>query len=154
MTPVYLQEALVSEIKEIFKDDLFKDTTGAHSELNVYEQQLPVVESDEEPEQFPYVIVRIDTGKRPTDEDPNDISILVLIGMFNDSLENNGHKDVLNIIDKIKERFEKNPLLDHRYTFHQPSDWALQDEESFPYFFGAMNLNFYTPAVQKEDRYA
>ena len=35
-----------------------------------------------------------------------------------------------------------------------PFDWALQDEESFPYFFGAASMTFATAAIRKEDRFA
>ena len=35
-----------------------------------------------------------------------------------------------------------------------PFNWALQDEESFPYFFGAASMTFATAAIRKEDRFA
>ena len=63
MTPLYLQEALVKDLREIFKDDRFENTLGERVKMNVFEQQLPVIQSDEDPDPVPYSLVRLETGK-------------------------------------------------------------------------------------------
>ena len=35
MTPLYLQEALVKDLREIFKDDRFENTLGERVKMNV-----------------------------------------------------------------------------------------------------------------------
>lgn len=154
MTPLLLQEALVDELHKIFDGERFENTLGERVPLNVFEQQLPVIQSEDDTDPVPYALVRLETGKTESSDNPQEVSVTILFGIINQSSENNGHKDVLNLIQKIYERFEKNPMLANQYMFQDPFNWALQDEESFPYFFGATSMTFQTSAIRKEDKYA
>lgn len=155
MTATFLQEDLCKEIANIFKHDRFRNSQKEEQvKLNVYEQNLPIMESDEDPDPVPYVIVRLETGTIKSDNDPQEVLAMFLIGYFDDSPVNNGHKGVLGIIQRIHERFNKDPMLNNLYMFQEPFEWALQDEESYPYFFGAAHLTFKTAAIRKEDKYA
>lgn len=158
MTATILQEKLAEEIGAIFKDDLFKDSLGKYGKINIFEQNLPIRQDEDAPDPMPYIIVRLETGRTKSGIDPQEVLVTLLIGYFDDDAGNNGHKGVLGIIQKVQERFEKEPMLANQFMFmndeQHPLDWALQDEESFPYFFGAMSMTFKTAAIRKEDRYA
>lgn len=154
MTATMLQEEIVKELEAIFKGDLFKNSFGEYVKLNVYEQQLPIREDEDSPDPMPYIIVRLETGSTKSGTDPQEVLVTLLFGYFDDSPENNGHKGVLGMIQKVHERFEKQPMLANQFMFQDPFDWALQDEESFPYFFGAASMTFKTAAIRKEDKFA
>lgn len=154
MTATMLQEELVKELEAIFKGDLFKNSLGEYVKLNVYEQQLPIREDEDSPDPMPYIIVRLETGSTKSGTDPQEVLVTLLFGYFDDSPENNGHKGVLGMIQKVHERFEKQPMLANQFMFQDPFDWALQDEESFPYFFGAASMTFKTATIRKEDKFA
>lgn len=154
MTATMLQEEIVKELESIFKGDLFKNSLGEYVKLNVYEQQLPIREDEDSPDPMPYIIVRLETGSTKSGTDPQEVLVTLLFGYFDDSPENNGHKGVLGMIQKVHERFEKQPMLANQFMFQDPFDWALQDEESFPYFFGAASMTFKTAAIRKEDKFA
>lgn len=154
MTATMLQEELVKELETIFRGDLFKNSLGKYVKLNVYEQQLPIKEDEDSPDPMPYITVRIETGSTKSGTDPQEVLVTLLFGYFDDSPENNGHKGVLGMIQKVHERFEKQPMLANQFMFQDPFDWALQDEESFPYFFGAASMTFKTAAIRKEDKFA
>lgn len=154
MTATMLQEEIVKELEAIFRGDLFKDSLGEYVKLNVYEQQLPIREDEDSPDPMPYIIVRLETGSTKSGTDPQEVLVTLLFGYFDDSPENNGHKGVLGMIQKVHERFEKQPMLANQFMFQDPFDWALQDEESFPYFFGAASMTFKTAAIRKEDKFA
>lgn len=154
MTATMLQEELVKELEAIFRGDLFKNSLGEYVKLNVYEQQLPIKEDEDSPDPMPYITVRIETGSTKSGTDPQEVLVTLLFGYFDDSPENNGHKGVLGMIQKVHERFEKQPMLANQFMFQDPFDWALQDEESFPYFFGAASMTFKTAAIRKEDKFA
>lgn len=154
MTATILQEELVKELEAVFKGDLFKNSLGEYVKLNIYEQQLPIREDEDAPDPMPYIIVRIETGSTKSGTDPQEVLVTMLFGYFDDSPENNGHKGVLGMIQKVHERFEKQPMLANQFMFQDPFDWALQDEESFPYFFGAASMTFKTAAIRKEDKFA
>ena len=62
------------------------------------------------------------------------------------------------MIERVMERFAKDPLLsgqimavpiDNNHMFN----WSMQDEDTYPYFYGALEMAFYTPGFQREDRY-
>lgn len=154
MTATMLQEEIVKELEAIFRGDLFKNSLGEYAKLNVYEQQLPIREDEDSPDPMPYIIVRLETGSTKSGTDPQEVLVTLLFGYFDDSPENNGHKGVLGMIQKVHERFEKQPMLANQFMFQDPFDWALQDEESFPYFFGAASMTFKTAAIRKEDKFA
>lgn len=84
--------------------------------------------------------------------------VTLLIGYFDDDAGNNGHKGVLGIIQKIQERFMKEPMLAKQFYFMNESSTHstghCRTEESFPYFFGAASMTFATAAIRKEDRFA
>lgn len=154
MTATILQEELVKELETIFHGDLFKNSPGEYVKLNIYEQQLPIREDEDAPDPMPYIVVRLETGSTKSGTDPQEVLVTMLFGYFDDAPENNGHKGVLGMIQKIHERFEKQPMLANQFMFQDPFDWALQDEESFPYFFGAASMTFKTAAIRKEDKFA
>ena len=181
MTPFFLQDALVNELKnKIFKDFLLStiDENGKKAEskkLNVYSQRLPLRKTkveeytQEELENgliddqriddcFPYIIVSLNEGTIENESAAHEISIVLYIGVCDNANDVDGYKDILNIIAKIYERFGKNPLLDNRYVFRYPMTWALQDEkedvDTYPYFFGGIEMKFETCAIEKEDPFA
>lgn len=158
MTALILQEELAKEIGAIFSDRIFKDSMGQDTKLNVYEQNLPIRKDEDAPDPVPYVIVRVETGATKGGTEPQEVLVTFLFGYFDDSTENQGHKGVLGMIQKIQERFMKEPMLANQFMFmndeQHPFNWALQDEESYPFYFGAASMTFKTAAIRKEDKYA
>lgn len=167
MTPLNLQDDLVAELKTLFEPFLYKippdlenldtedgETTASVKRvpLNVYSQALPVQQSDEEEDPVPYLIVRLSSGADPGGESSfNTVKLVIIIGIWDDSLDNQGHRDVLNIIQKIYERFSKNPCLNHRAAYTGEFNWAAQEDGYFPYFFGACSMSFNIAAIRRED---
>ena len=169
-TQYFLQEELAKEIKKIFKGSAFySPASGDYTGLNVYMQDIPVQKQDgheetddelytgmsddtalEEP--FPYIIVRMDGGKA---ENPLPISITVdaflLIGIYDSGDGRQGHKDVCNIIQKIYERFAKKDTFSAFRV--SKMEWIFQEEPSYPYYFGAVELELQALKIQKEDRF-
>lgn len=154
MTPLDLQDALVSDIKKILVGHKYKTPAGKMIPINVFAQNIPVNESDDDEDPIPYIIVRLNTGEDLGAKDSNYvIGLVIIIGIWDDALDSQGHRTVLNIINKIYERFQKNPSVgDAIYTgeFH----WANQEDGYYPYYFGACTLSFNIPAIRREDPYA
>nr|DAL07698.1 MAG TPA: tail completion protein [Caudoviricetes sp.] len=140
-----LQKAIMEDLRGLFATDQFKTPDGKMASPGLYPQFLPQLESDDDTDPFPYIIVRIDSGGIETQTDPHKISIILVIGIFEDSLENKGHESVLEIIERIQRHYEEAPAL-KEFVCADPFNWALQDEPSYPYFYGAVNLVFHAPA--------
>lgn len=173
MTPINLQDDLVDELKHLFEpfaykapldiEDFEDETEDSEKEaaeqprykrvpLNVYAQALPVQESDEDADPVPYLIVRLSSGSDSGGESSfNTVKLVIIIGIWDDDLSNQGHRDVLNIIQKIYERFSKNPCLNHRSVYTGEWNWALQEDGYFPYYFGACSMSFNIAAIRRED---
>lgn len=120
-----------------------EETPGSGT-ICVFEQNLPIRESGVTEDPFPYIIVRLDTGGIDSPADPHKVNVILLIGVYDDDKQNQGHKAVLEIIENIQTHYEKFPTLcGGNFQFTDPFQWALQDEPSYPYFYGACNLSFH-----------
>lgn len=170
MTPINLQDDLVEELGQLFEPFLYKvpldladieDDMEEKSEaerepkrvpLNIYSQALPVQQSDADIEPVPYIIVRLNSGSDPGGRESfNTVKVVLVIGIWDDDRDNQGHRDVLNIIDKIYARFSKDPYLKNRAVYTGEFDWVLQEDGYFPYHFGACSMEFHIAAIRRED---
>ena len=157
MTVGNLQKELMKDIGNIFEKDLFKDSLGKYVSLNIYAQNLPIREDEDAPDPVPYIVVRVLDGKVKGWVEAQEVQVMLILGCFDDNINNDGHEILLELIQKIEERFLKNPILSKQFMFlndeQHPFEWALQEEESFPYFFGAISMSFRTPTIRKENKY-
>ena len=152
-----LQAELLQEVKKVLKDLRMKNTAGEFVDgINGYEQGLPLVVEDDEDESkfFPYYIIKLDEGETPTAEEPWKVHVFIILGIYEDSKENIGHKEIMNAVERIQQRFEKEPLLNGKYRADPEMSWALQDEQTYPFYFGALELYFWIPKIGREDRYS
>lgn len=145
MTARELQHDVAEDLREMFKHDLYKTPTDGTSPPNVFKQFLPKLESDDEDDPFPYIIVRVDSGGIDSQTDPHKVALILVIGIYDDDTQNQGHATVLEIIERIQQHYEETPAL-AEFVFTDPFGWALQDEETYPYYYGAVNLTFNAPA--------
>lgn len=145
-----LQDALVVDLQKLFHNRRYKTPGGGFSALSVFSQNLPKRESEDEDDPFPYIIARINGGDIEDQTTPCKVSVFLLIGIFDDDVENQGHRAVLEIMEVIQEHYEGTPLLDGQFVFTDPFHWALQDEESYPYFFGGVEITFDVPAPRRK----
>ena len=152
-SPFFLQKELAKEIKSITKGLYFENMEGESVNVNLFEQELPIKQRDDENEPFPYVIVRMNDGKASQDFDGNYAKVILMVGIYNRNIKNDGHKDVQGIFQRIIERFQKNNLMGE---FSQIGDmnWVLSDENEYPYYFGGMELTFRTRRIVREDEFA
>lgn len=155
MVPEMLQDDLVEEMKRLFAEDRFKAPSGESIPINVFPQSLPIAESDDDDDPCPYIIVRIVKGDDSGEADSNhSVKMLLIIGVFDNDLKAQGHRDVMHIINKIYKRFMTDPNLNNKYVCDGPFLWEVQDDAYFPYYFGAVTVSFNIPAIRREDKFA
>lgn len=161
-TPLFCQEALMKEIESLTAGMRFQNPKGGELlGLRVFAQALPVpgrqkeesenyedsIEYREEGEeeavfQCPWCMVRIDSGQIPEINGRQEVNFGICFGVFNDALENQGHRELMNLIFRVYERFAKNPILDNQYTCTGRFQWNLAEDDTYPYFFGAIATGF------------
>lgn len=150
MTARELQQDVIVDLAEAFRGRLYKAPDGTDKAVTIAEQNLPKRESEDDDDPFPYIIVRLSEGQIVSQTDGYDVDTLLLLGAYDDSPENNGHRAIIEMIEKIQKRYEETPCLAGKYVLQDPVAWALQDEESWPYFFGAMNLTWRATAPRRK----
>ena len=156
MTPNELQDALVEELKEMLSDYTMRTPYSTERKaVSVYKQSLPVLETDDEEGPVPYIIVRLQGGNEKIERDSSyTVKLTIIIATWDDSLDMQGYQDVMNIINRIYIRFHKSPNLKNIAQYAGEWNWAIQEEDYYPYFFGACSMEFVIAAVRREDEFA
>lgn len=171
-SPLYFQRALAGEIQKITEGMLFmhpEDETPVPMEVfcqglpiperialeNSWEESVEYQEGGEEQAAFrcPWCLVRIGGGKVASVNGPQQVEVAVGFGIYNPSPENRGHEELLNLIQRVYERFATDPLLDGQYTCSGEFEWELQDEDTWPYFFGAIGMTFWFSGFRRETKW-
>lgn len=156
-TPFDLQDALCAEIGKLFAGFPLHDASGNRTALKVYAQDLPETGNDDEDgtEPTPYCIVKLVDGTAGGNK--NSVRVVLVFCVRDAKPDRQGHRDILTLIFRVYERFAKNPYL---LNFVFPTDedaafeWAVQDEDTYPFNIGACKLTFNCPSIQKEDALA
>ena len=146
-----LQDSLVNDITKLFQKKRYKSPVPDDEMRSVtgIKQFLPRRVSEDDVDPFPYIIVRLDGGSIEQQRDAQKVAVLLLIGIFDDDIQNDGHLTVMEIIEQIQQHYEEKPALAGMFVMQDPINWALQDEESWPYFFGAMEMTWSVAAPQR-----
>lgn len=162
-----LQEALVEDVRRTLNERLetvdpdgttgkilFKKPLGETTNtVNIYRNRLPIVAGGDDDEDvfFPYCIVRLDSSVTEEDGDFDHVSVGFYFGAYDDDREGGGDVYIQAMIDAVKTRFEEEPLLDKLFRAEPDTDWALQDADSYPYYFGALEITFSIPKMKRKD---
>lgn len=156
MTPVFLQKALKEELRNLFADfvsssDLDFEKRG----VSVYEQDLPLeMETEDEEEKTPFIIVRLSEGEQEQRENAEMVTVVMIFCARDTAWNRSGYQDVMNMIQKVKERFLKNPLVGKYFTAELPLKWVIQEGETHEIYYGGIELNFSCPAIRQESAFA
>ena len=142
-----LQDAVCKDLEQLFRGDSFQTAEGGGvtGKIRAFKQNLPRIEAENEETLFPFIIVRVDSGKIASPTEAHRIRLLLWAGVCDDSPENNGHLGVLEILERIQQHYQESPALGPAVVA-DPFEWALQDEESFPFFYGGCYVDFDLPA--------
>jgi len=79
---------------------------------------------------------------------------VVIVAIYDDALDAQGHRDVMNIIQKIYARFHRDPNLHNKAAYTGEFHWAAQEDSYYPFYFGACSISFNIAAIRREDEYA
>lgn len=150
MTFYEFQHDLLKEVEIILKDVICQ-TTGGEQTIGVkgYSQQLPVVLENDEDESkfFPYFIVRISDAATQDDEEPWIVTADILFGCYDPDKNQGGHEHIMIMIQRTVDRFLAEPLLCRKYRAQPNMEVALQDEDTYPFFFGGARIKFAIPKM-------
>lgn len=153
MIPVFLQDALVNELKELFTGYKLINSKKDLVDINIYPQHLPYRKKEDDKPPFPYILVSIEEGEI-SNYDEYFVQIYLVIGIQDSNENAQGDRDVINIITTIYQHLFNKKIIDGKYEIVYPFKWAIQDEDTFPKFMGGIETNWKLKTMkQEEDRY-
>ena len=157
MTFKNLQDDLITEIEDVLKDMVTKDRRGGNVVgVKGFAHRLPILEEDEDdPDQFfPYFIVRYDTVKTESDDDCWHVTLDIIVGFY-EKATYLGHEHLLIALQRILDRFVADPKLAGKYRADQNPTAAVGEDDTYPYYYGAVQITFSVPKIgRSKDYYA
>lgn len=155
MTQEFLQDAVVEDLEDLFGDLRLVNSLGVERAVRVFAQDLPIREGDDEetdpeapPE--PYVLVRLKEGSLPGNGEALTASMVLIICVHDRDPGRQGYRDALHIVNEILLHYGECDVVGGRYQVQYPIKWATQEDDTHPYYFAAMALDFEAPAIFKE----
>lgn len=174
-----LHQAVVADLEKLFSGNYFKTPKHTMEPINVYRQDLPQFDAQGSDDFFPYIIVRLEGGGVKDPTAPHKVDVLLIIGLFDDATEeyrpgaeNNYDEDgkptfisesgwdtrnfgamaVMEVMERIQAHYEMEPSLENgKFYFDGPFHWVMQDEDSWPYYFGICEMSFTLAAPRKKE---
>ena len=148
------QDAIIEMLEEMFAGKKYNGQNG-RKPLNVYKQDLPIPEQndddvDTEAAAAPYILVRMIGGEIPDDNSPQSVDFSLTVCAYDTGIDREGFQDVANIKEDIIQRVCARPYFGGAFTVKKPITWALQTEDSHPYYFGACFLSCTAPALTQD----
>lgn len=153
-TPQLCQDALIEMLEELFTGKKFNGQEG-RKPLKIYKQDLPIPESndtdvDTDASYAPYIVVRMTGGEIPDDNSPQTVGFNLIVCAYDTGIQREGYQDVANIKEDIIQRVCSAPYFGGSFTILKPIAWAMQQDDTNPYYFGACNLTCTAPAMTQD----
>lgn len=154
MIPIELRKSLKAEMDTLFESFWLKNANGDMCRLNIYEQRLPAKKHQDDEDHFPYLVIRIQDGEETGEIDPHTCRVLFIVGIIDESGNNRGEDDVLNILAKIQQHLFIKRVFAGKYRVEYPFSWSLPEEDVYPYYFGGLETNWIVGKItQREEDY-
>lgn len=154
MTQEFLQDAIVSDLKRLFAHYSLTNSVGMERVVNIYAHDTPIRQGDDEGEDAdappePYVLVKT-MGGTIEENAPHAVELVLVICVQDEDPERQGYRDALHILNEIHRHYATNGIVARRYVLQYPIRWVMPDEDTHPYYYAAIALNFDAPTMVKE----
>ena len=160
MTINELQRELIEEIEGLTKDMSLINSRGGCAELKGYPQAVPIlpvfeampIDGEEEKFQdedgvFPYFIVRIDGVEyKKGEEEKNQAHMIIMFAIHDADPEMRGYFTLTAIMERVAARFQSDTVLG-AYWCEREMNAAYQEDDTFPQFFGALEMTWNLPDI-------
>ena len=153
-TPELCQDALIEFMEELFEGRKYNGQEG-RKPLTVYKQDLPTpedndIDADTDAAASPYIVVQMTNGTIPDDDSTQMVDFSLVICCYDTGKAKEGYQDVTNIKELIIQRLCTHPYFGGAFTVVKPIAWALQVQDTAPYYFGAVNFTCTAPAMTQD----
>jgi hypothetical protein len=153
-TPQLCQDAMIEMLEELFAGKKYNGQEGKKP-LTIYKQDLPIPEDgdddvDTDRSYAPYIVVEMNSGAIKGDDDAQLVSFSLVICAYDTGKKREGWQDVANIKEDIVQRVCSAPYFGGAFTILKPIAWAMQADDTHPYYYGACSLTCTAPAITQD----
>lgn len=152
MTEIDLIDGLAVEVKEALKNYRLRTAKENLVPINVYTQNLPLKKEKGDERQYPYVLICFDDESIETKESPMNVSVYFIIGIIDKTEDKQGYRDVLQIANLIYQYLFRKGIIAKAFRPSYPFKIALQQEDTYPYYFGGIESVWEMPVIEEEDK--
>ena len=156
MTQEFLQDAVVEDLRALFKGYRLKNSLGVEREINIFPYDTPIREGDDEaeaPEEppEPYIVVRLPAGGIQDETAPHVVEVILIACVCDRDPNRQGYRDAMHIINEIMHHYITKRLVGGRYMVQYPFKWVVPDDDTHPYYYAAVSINIEATAVTMEE---
>lgn len=153
MTEIDLVDGLVKEVRQALGGVKLRSSKGNQIPVNVYAQNLPAKEERDDEKMYPHVLVCFDGEQTDSAEDPVFADIYFFIGIIDREKDKQGFRDVLQIAGLIYQHIFRKGIVAGAFSPEYPYRVQLQDDDTYPYFYGLIESRWKLPAFEMEDKF-
>jgi hypothetical protein len=141
-----MSDALRALIEDTVKNLSMPNSAGGNSAPEVYDAFVPKKRRGGEEPKLPFVVVRPSKGS----DDPPDngayqstVEAMILIAVHREFED--GYRDVVTILEKIRTRLLSYPVFGDRYRVERPVSWEVSEDDTWPNWYGVLTLQVTIP---------
>lgn len=160
MIPLRLLDCLEKRLTKVFSEKIYKRPPNNVEDIEqilevpmqFFKHNLP--NKEEENQIFaPFTLLKLNTGGQKNYNSSHITNVSILVGMYDETLTT-GYQDVALALNDIMQNIKDYPIIEGMFEldYESPIDWEIADEETYPHFFGGINLNFKTVFLDFERR--
>ena len=102
------------------------------------------------PAAAPYIVARMTGGAIKDESGPQTVEFSLIVCAYDEGGAREGYQDVANIKEDIVQRVCTRPYFGGAFTILKPVVWAMQQDDTHPYYFGACTLTCTAPAMTQD----
>lgn len=154
MTIEEMLDALAEETAEALKGFRLRSAKENLIPINVYTQNLPLKEGKDDERIYPFVCVAYECSDiADSYEGKEQADIYFLLGIIDREKDNQGYRDVLQMIERIRQHFFRKGIIKNAFRLGYPIHTEIQPEDTYPYFIGGMEAKCELFIVTEEDKF-
>lgn len=162
MVVLEFMDCMEEELKPVFAGMVFQNSLGKGAGVHIFKQDFPIrrfqagtEEEMQEDDWFPYCVIRAESGISGSVQN---MDITLTFGICERGDGNNGELRILNLIERVSQHFLNNRVIGGKFRldYDVPIRWGLptDKENTYPYFYGLMEMTWNSFYDVKEDDYA
>lgn len=162
MTIFELEDAVVEFIGQNTSEMRFRsnEQSGATVPPRVYSGYAPRDEvgaiNAGDISTYPAIIVSAQAGNQTEMDGFDEVTVGIIVGCFDDSLDQQGYRDCVNLVQRLKDRLCEINIIRERFPVRPPIVWKLNPRgregatNAYPYFFAEMTVGFGLPINENQ----